>query len=185
MSTPSGAATAYSAFSSDDPLVLAEWDGLWATQKAAAAACRQAERDFAKQYGVESAELVVRTGFGDDVPVGFRWYRSQKPEEWIWWKRGSVICPRADKRGDAWRAQFKEVRCLYPRPRARLKKAFGVPEFVGMGRAPGLSRVGDEVWIYFGEDGTTEWLGGHYFRPRPLSEFFAAKEAAASKEEAT
>jgi hypothetical protein len=166
-----------SAFSSDLPDVLAEWDAIWSTQKQATRLARKAERDFAEQYGVDKVALAIRTGFGDDLPVGFYWHHSDKPAEWVWWKKGSVIQPRADKRGAAWRDRLSEIASVYPRPRARLKKAFGVPEFVGLGTAPGLARLGDEVWIFFGEKGTAQWDGGEHFRPRRISEYYAALEA--------
>lgn len=172
--------TVHYAFSSDDPEVIATWTAIFEQQQKASKLCRKAERDFAKEAGLakgEKAEMVVRTGFGDDVPIGFRWYSNDKPAAWVWWKKNSVIQPRADKTGDAWRARFNEIRQLYPKPRQVLHELFGVPQFVGLGLSPGLEMLGDTFWVFFGDKGTSQWDGGEKFTPRKLSEYYAAKEA--------
>lgn len=174
-------ATKNCAFRSTSPEVAEAWNGLYAGSPKATRMARRMERDFAKEYGIDKSDLVCRTGFGDDVPIGFRWpwNAGEKPKTWVWWdgKRKGVLIPRADKSGDAWRARLAELRRIYPMPRTLLKDRFGVPDWDN-GISPGLNLVGDTLWVFFGERGSG-WDGGDHFASAPLSAYYAAIEGAA------
>jgi hypothetical protein len=185
-----------SCWSSKHPEVLAWWASLDGQVHTYHEQCRLIEQEFGDR------NIVLRTGFGDDSPMGIssKSYNEEPPPGWKlgWGKRGSgFFSPRATPNKDhpkaaCVRAQeaIESLQKLKITPRKDCHLRFGTPEFAFFGLhsvSPGLTLIDDELWLTFGAHDyelRTEGLSlekpkmAEYFVARSRSSYYAARESA-------
>lgn len=169
--------------------VLAWWADLEKRNKAYNRLCRKVEKETGRA-------VVLRTGFGDDQPMGLaRSYREPLPPGWKygWGKRDSGFMeprwsPNKEHSKEACEAAQQMIRGLikaHPPVRTEAEERFGVPDCAFMGLhalSPGYWFDNGTLWVTFGthdfEPKNQELKMLDYFEPAKKSEYYAAREAA-------
>lgn len=164
-------------FSTDDPETVAAWRNVQAEFNAS----REKTWAEAEKIGKNKGPLVRRSA-GDldvvglaaddpqDPPAGWRYVREQ-------------LEPRRGKPGDEARRWLASVQPPNPR---NVMDRHGLPKYFGFLGTPGIFEHDGVVWAVYG--GKPDGEVGGQWRPRKLSEFYAAKEsyeAAEAAEEVT
>ena len=183
-----------SIWKSTHPDVLAWWADLEKRNKTYTKACRKVEK-------ATDRNIVLRTGFGDDAPMGLsRTYREPLPPGWKygWGKRDSGFMeprytPSKDHPKEACEAAQEMIRNLnrlHPDVRSEAEERFGVPDcaFFGLSAiSPGYWFHDGVLWVTFGdhdfEPKNREVVMLDYFEPAKRSEYYLAREAAGEKED--
>lgn len=178
---------------STHPDVLAWWEDLNKRSKKYQRECRKVEKQFGRG-------IVLRTGFGDERPMGLtRAYKEPLLPGWKfgWGKRDSGFMePRysANKEHskevcEAAQAVIRKLVDLHPDVRQEAEDRFGVPDCVFMGLhalSPGYFEHNGTLWVTFGTHDFEPDLASRmtqYFEPAKKSEYYAAREDAGLEEE--